>query len=604
MVTIARALLGLVALVAFAALGAAGSTRAQSISGCPVFPTDNPWNRDISNDPLDPNSTTYINTINQSRQFLHPDFGSDPTFGIPFVVVPGNQPLVPITFDAFGDQSDPGPYPFPPNAPVESGSDGHSLVVASGACVLYELYQARKDPVGPGWTAGSGAKFDLHSNALRPDGWTSADAAGLPIFPGLARYDEVNSGVINHALRFTVPQTQHGYIHPATHFASNSANTALPPMGLRLRLKASYDISQFTGNSRVILTALKRYGMMVADNGSAWFISGSTDTRWNDSDLNHLKTVPGNQFEVVQSGPILGQLNPTPTPVVTPTRTPTRTPTPPAICTPRPPVTVSVAVTGGGRLQATVTAQASANARLLSLAFGTARDAVVDVPGGPTGTAGNVTVPLSTAPQQIVLTVRRVQSGQGVTVPLTVNDSCGAWPTFVGAGPAAFGEPPAAPPTGTPGPAAPSAPGAPAGPAALSGPAGPAAPSTPAGPATPSSTLVPTPTAAPICAPRPPLGVATVPGAPGQLQVTLTAPASANDWLVGVRVASATNATLDVNGQPGLGSGGSASFPVGTRQAMLTLRRLAPGQAATVSLAIADSCGDWPTILGGGPSAF
>ncbi len=274
-----------------------------TLGGCAMFPADNPWNRDVSNDPVDPNSANYIASIGAAVN-LHADFGSDPTYGIPYVVVPGTQPFVPITFTAYGSESDPGPYPVPSNAPVEAGSDAHVLALDAGNCTLYEMYHAAKDSNGAGWFADSGAVFNLTSNALRPDGWTSADAAGLPILPGLVRYDEVTAGAINHALRFTVALTQRAYVHPATHWASSSTNANLPPMGLRVRLKASYNISGFTGAARVVLNALKKYGMMVADNGSNWFISGSTDTRWNDSDLNQLKTVPGSAFEVVQLGTI------------------------------------------------------------------------------------------------------------------------------------------------------------------------------------------------------------------------------------------------------------------------------------------------------------
>jgi hypothetical protein len=190
----------------------------------------------------------------------------------------------------------------PLSAPVEQGSDAHVLVADTGDCHLYEMYAAQRQ--GAGWDCASGAVFDLRSTALRPDTWTSADAAGLPILPGLVRYDEIQSGVINHALRFTVDETQNGFIHPATHQAGGS-NLSDPPMGLRLRLKASFDLSPFHGASLVILRALKRYGMFVADNGSSWFISGSTDTRWNDTDLGQLKTVPGSEFDVISTGPIL-----------------------------------------------------------------------------------------------------------------------------------------------------------------------------------------------------------------------------------------------------------------------------------------------------------
>ncbi len=279
---------------------------APQISGCPVFPADNPWNRDISNDPVDPNSSNYIAHMNGATRFLHPDFGSNLTYGIPYVVVAGTQPKVPVTFD-YDDDSDPGPYPIPQDAPIEGGAsstgDRHILVLERDSCLLYETWNSRF--VGPGWHCGSGAIFNLRSNQLRPDTWTSADAAGLPILPGLVRYDEaVTAGEINHAVRFTVRSTQRAYIHPATHYASSNTNPNAPPMGLRVRLKASYDLSRFTGASKVILTALKKYGMFVADNGSDWFISGATDARWNDNDLNQMKTVPASAFEVVQTGTI------------------------------------------------------------------------------------------------------------------------------------------------------------------------------------------------------------------------------------------------------------------------------------------------------------
>jgi hypothetical protein len=218
-----------------------------------------------------------------------------------------SQPPVPVNFTAYGDESDPGPYPVPVTAPVEGGAgstdDRHVLAIDADHCVLYEMYRAFPRPGR--WDADSGAVFNLRSNALRPDGWTSADAAGLPIFPGLARYDEVAGGAITHALRFTVVRTQRGFIHPATHFASSSTDPALPPMGLRLRLKAGFDTSGSHGQARVVLDALKRYGMIVADNGSNWYITGAADSRWDDNNLNQLKTIPGSSFEVVDTGPIL-----------------------------------------------------------------------------------------------------------------------------------------------------------------------------------------------------------------------------------------------------------------------------------------------------------
>jgi hypothetical protein len=238
---------------------------------------------------------------------LHPDWG---TFyqgrpnGFQYVVVAGNQPRVPVRFE-YADESDPGPYPIPPDAPIEGGqnapadSDRHVLVIDRDNWVLYELFHCFKE--GNGWRAGSGAIFDLKSNKLRPAGWTSADAAGLPIFLGLVRYDEVvEQRAIHHALRFTCQRTRRAYVHPARHFASRSSDPNLPPMGMRVRLKAGYDISKFPPAAQVVLTALKKYGMMLADNGGNWFVSGAHDRRWNDEELSTLKRVKGRDFEVVK----------------------------------------------------------------------------------------------------------------------------------------------------------------------------------------------------------------------------------------------------------------------------------------------------------------
>jgi hypothetical protein len=278
-----------------------GAVAGASIGGCPLFRSDNAWRRDISKDPVDPRSAAYIGSIG-SETNLHPDFGSNPSYGIPYVVVPKTQAKVPITFTEYGDESDPGPYPVPLDAPVEAGGDRHVLVAQQETCKLYELYHAQRN--GSGWNAGSGAVWDLRSNKTRPAGWTSADAAGLAILPGLVRRDEVEAGAIRHALRFTAPRTQAGYVDPARHLASDDTDADLPPMGLRLRLKASYDISRFTGASRVILEALKTYGMILADNGSPFFVSGATDSGWKDDDLEQLKSVPGAAFEAVRHGTI------------------------------------------------------------------------------------------------------------------------------------------------------------------------------------------------------------------------------------------------------------------------------------------------------------
>lgn len=273
------------------------------IEGCPVFPADNPWNQDISAAKVDPKSAAYIANINSNGdKFLHADFGTDPTYGFPYLVVPGTQPKIPVTFVEYSDESDPGPYLIPLTAPIEGGEDHHVLVIDRDHCILYELYHAEAG--ASGWQAGSGAIFDLKSNALRPDTWTSTDAAGLPVFAGLVRHDEVATGTINHALRFTVAHAQHAFIHPATHYGASDDPNA-PPMGLRMRLKADYDISRTTGTAHIILTALKKYGMFVADTGTNWFISGATDPRWNDDDLDQLKSIPGDAFEVVDSGPII-----------------------------------------------------------------------------------------------------------------------------------------------------------------------------------------------------------------------------------------------------------------------------------------------------------
>lgn len=283
-------------------LPTAGSSQ-PTLGGCSMFPADNPWNRDISAAPLHPRSAAFVASINAGGSgFLHPDWSSNPDTGIPFVVVPAAQAPVPVTF-RYADESDPGPYPVPADAPIEAGSDRHVLVLRQSECKLYELFAAGY--VGPGWTAGSGAIFDLRSNALRPDGWTSADAAGLPILPGLVRYDEVQAGAIRHALRFTARQTQRGYIHPATHQAGHGDDPDLPPMGLRLRLRADYDLTGYSGAARVVLEALKRYGMIVADNGGSWFITGSGDPRWDDENLEQLKRVPGSAFEAVYTGEVI-----------------------------------------------------------------------------------------------------------------------------------------------------------------------------------------------------------------------------------------------------------------------------------------------------------
>jgi hypothetical protein len=273
------------------------SVRVPGAPKCQIFPSTNVWNKDISSLPVAANSAAMIQAIGISRG-LHPDFGSYLEYGIPYAVVPGSQRKVHVQFQ-YADESDPGPYPIPANPPIEGGSDHHMLLVDSGHCTLYELWSAQK--TASGWQAGSGAIWSLSSNALRPNGWTSADAAGLPILPGLVRYDEVAAGLIAHALRFTAPNTRKAHIYPARHDASSDTSASLPPMGLRIRLKASVNISGFSKYDRVILTALKHYGMILADNGSPWFISGVSDRRWNDDDLHLLDRIAGADLEVVDT---------------------------------------------------------------------------------------------------------------------------------------------------------------------------------------------------------------------------------------------------------------------------------------------------------------
>lgn len=274
---------------------------------CPLFPPDNIWNVPIDNMPVDPRSDDYIATIGAGTT-LHPDFGSGlyqcSPIGIPYVEVPGSQPKVPVTF-LYDDESNHGPYPIPPDAPIEGGSDRHVLVVDRDNCILYELFAAEPQNGGSSWTADSGAIFDLNSHALRPDGWTSADAAGLPILPGLVRYDEVASGVIDHAIRFTADVTQDSYVWPARHKAGATTDPAYPPMGQHFRLKAGYDISGFSLEVQVVLQAMKTYGLILADNGSSWFISGAPDERWDNEMLRELKTVPGSAFEAVDVSPLM-----------------------------------------------------------------------------------------------------------------------------------------------------------------------------------------------------------------------------------------------------------------------------------------------------------
>jgi hypothetical protein len=292
-----------------------GLGQGASLNGFLPFPADNAWNQDIRTASVDPNSNSIIGFIGGNTP-LHPDFGAGlyqgSTIGIPYLVVSGS-PFVKVTFNAYGDESDSGPMPLPNNAPIEGypnpgSGDRHVLVLDRDNCWLYELFGSHVLK-GGNWTAASAAVWDLLSDEQRPYTWTSADAAGLPVFAGLARYDEVQAGVIRHALRFTLKSSQAAFTPPASHWAANSTNPVAPPMGMRVRLKANYDISGFPPQSKVILTALQHYGMIMADNGSSMYISGTPDDRWNNDDLSTLKRVPASAFEVVLMDPVYTAAN-------------------------------------------------------------------------------------------------------------------------------------------------------------------------------------------------------------------------------------------------------------------------------------------------------
>jgi hypothetical protein len=305
---VSRRLLPL-ALLALALGGSsAQALRMPAAPRCPIFPRTNAWNQRVDSLPVARNSTEIVASIGAERG-LHADFGSGlwngGPIGIPITVVGRRQPRTRVAFEYAGE-SDRGPYPIPRNVKIEGGrastGDRHALILDRDACKLYELYSLY--PAGRGWRAGSGAVWNLRSNRLRPAGWTSADAAGLPILPGLARSDEVRRGVIDHALRFTVQRSRRAYVYPARHFASDLTDANLPPMGLRLRLKAGFDVSRFPRQARIVLVALKRYGMVVSDNGSSWYITGAPDPRWSNDQLHTLGQVKGSDFEVVDPASI------------------------------------------------------------------------------------------------------------------------------------------------------------------------------------------------------------------------------------------------------------------------------------------------------------
>jgi hypothetical protein len=298
-----RRLLLLVVCVVALGGSSAQAIRMPAAKRCPVFPKSSPWNQRVDQLPVAPNSDEIVRSIGAGGS-VHADFGSrlweGAPIGIPITVVGKRQPKKRVSFE-YADESDRGPYPIPRTVKIEGGrsssGDRHAIIVDRDSCRLYELFALY--PRGKGWRAGSGAIWNLRSNKLRPAGWTSADAAGLAILPGLARYDEVKRGVIDHALRFTVQRTRRAYVFPARHYASSSDDPSLPPMGLRLRLKASFDVSGFPRQARIVLVALKRYGMLVSDNGSSWYITGAPDPRWSNDQLHTLGRVKGSDFEVV-----------------------------------------------------------------------------------------------------------------------------------------------------------------------------------------------------------------------------------------------------------------------------------------------------------------
>lgn len=279
--------------------------RCPDLGGIALFPADNYWHWDVTKLPVHANSANLVASVGNSTG-LHPDFGTEyegAPMGIPYIVVDKSQPKIPVTFIDYEDESDAGPYPIPLNAPIEGGNpdkgDRHVLAVDKDAKILYELFVAQ--PQSNRWNAACGAKFDLTSNALRPETWTSADAAGLPILPGLVRYDEIARGVIDHAIRMTVTTSRKSYIWPARHQAGSTTSANAPPMGQRYRLKAGFDTSGYPRAAKVVLTALKKYGVIVADNGGNWFLSGAPDDSMPDEELNALKRVKGSDFEAVQS---------------------------------------------------------------------------------------------------------------------------------------------------------------------------------------------------------------------------------------------------------------------------------------------------------------
>jgi hypothetical protein len=333
--------LGAAAVVLAAALPARAAPPG---ADCPLFPADNAWHADVSKLPVHPRSSAWITSMGGPSRRLHPDFGpagqGEQPYGIPYVVVDGSHGKVAVSFD-YDDESDVGPYPFGFDTPVEGGSDRHALMVDKSTCTLYELYAAAYDPSGS--TAGSGAIWDLRSNDLRPAGWTSADAAGLPILPGLLRRDEVAAGVVDHAIRVTAARTDRSFLWPARHQAGAARDPNLPPMGGRFRLRSDFDLSPYRADTKVVLRAMQRYGLIVADNGSDWYFTGTSEEGWDTGLLDELKRIPAGAFEAVDASSLMvdpdsGQAGTAaPAPTTTTTAAPATTTTaPPTTTTTRP----------------------------------------------------------------------------------------------------------------------------------------------------------------------------------------------------------------------------------------------------------------------------
>jgi hypothetical protein len=295
--------------MAYGALAGIQVEAAPGVAGCPVFPANNVWNTDISSLPVHPSSAAWLANMGGASRLLHPDFGPSGgvPYGIPFNVVDSSHPKINLTF-TYSAESDHVPYPFGADTSIEGGSgaggDRHAIMIDQGTCILYELYNASYNGAG-GSTAGSGATWNLGANALRPAGWTSADAAGLPIFPGLLRLEEVQAGRVQHAIRFTAQQTDRSFIWPARHQAGAASNSSLPPMGARFRLRAGYSISPFSAATQVVLTAMQRYGLILADNGSNWYFQGAAQGGWSDTMISELKTIPAGQFDAVDESSLM-----------------------------------------------------------------------------------------------------------------------------------------------------------------------------------------------------------------------------------------------------------------------------------------------------------